>query len=146
MRATAAEDGGHIAVAAAVVERADHEFGDAAVGVKIAVDERGGFFLRDAEALGETERALAVDDAEVDGFGAAALGGGDFVERDAEDLAGDERVDVVVAFEGGAHGGVLRVVGQDAELDLRVVGGQEFPGFTWPLSETRIRVWRDAAT
>ena len=49
------------------------------------------------------------------------------LERHAEDLAGDERVDVVVAFEGGAHGGVLRVVGEDAQLDLRVVGGEQLP-------------------
>ena len=87
----------------------------------------GGFFLRDAEAFGEAEGALAVDDAEVDGFGAAALGGGDFVERHAEDLAGDDRVDVFVAVEGGAHRCVLRVVGQDAQLDLRVVGGEQLP-------------------
>ena len=67
--AAAAEDRGDVAFAAAVVERVDHEFGDAAVGVEVAVDERGRFFLRDAEALGQAEGALAVDHAEVDGFG-----------------------------------------------------------------------------
>ena len=90
MAAAAAEDRGDVAFAAAVVERVDHEFGDAAVGGEVAVDEFGGFFLRDAQAFGEAEGALAVDDAEVDGFGAAALGGSDFVERNAEDLAGDD--------------------------------------------------------
>ena len=83
-RAAAAEDRGDVAFAAAFVERFDHEFGDAAVGGEVAVDERGGFFLRDAEAFGEAEGALAVDDAEVDGLGAAALGGRDFGERNAE--------------------------------------------------------------
>ena len=48
-------------------------------------------------------------------------------ERHAEHLAGDERVDVFVALERRAHRRVFRIVGQDAQLDLRVVGRQQLP-------------------
>src|SRR5262249_28898547 len=125
--ATAAKDRGDVAVAAAAVERVDHELGYAAIGFEVPVDERGGFFVRNAEAFRESKGALAINDAEVDRLGAGTLGGSDFRKRDAEDLAGDERVDVVVAFEGSAHGGVVGVVRKDTELDLRIIGAEQLP-------------------
>ena len=125
--AAAAEDRGDVAVAAAFVERVDHELGDAAVGGEIAVDERGGFFLRDAEALGEAERALAVDDAEVDGLGAAALGRRTSPSGTPKTWLATS-VWMSSSRSKAAHiDGVLRIVGQDAQLDLRVVGGEQLP-------------------
>ena len=47
--------------------------------------------------------------------------------RDAVHLAGDELVDVFVAGEGVAERRVAGAVGEDAQLDLRVVGGQQQP-------------------
>ncbi len=74
---------------------------------------------------GEAEGADAVDDAEVDGLGAGA---GFFVHRggvDFEDLRGGEGVDVFAGAVGVEEQRVLRKVGHEAELDLRVVRGHE---------------------
>ena len=62
--AAAAEDGGDKAFAAAAIERVDHEFGDAAIGFEVAVDEGGGFFLRDAKAFRKAEGALGIGETE----------------------------------------------------------------------------------
>ena len=102
--AAAAEDGGYVALLAALDENVAEEFFDAGVAVEVSVDEFGGLGLFDVEHFGEAERALAVDHAEIDGLGDAALGGVHFVEGDAVDLAGDAGVDVFVALEGGAKG------------------------------------------
>ena len=50
---------------------------------------------------------------------------GDLLERHAEDLGGDELVNVAVLGERGLQGLVAAEVGEHAELDLRVVGGEQ---------------------
>ena len=47
--------------------------------------------------------------------------------RNAEDPGGHHAVDVVIEREGPAEGRVAREVGQDPQLDLRIVGCQEPP-------------------
>ena len=73
----------------------------------------------------EPEGREAVDDAEVDGLGAAAVLGVDFAGGHAEDLRGGEGVDVVAAAVGLDQQRVGGEVGEQAQLDLRVVGGEQ---------------------
>ena len=98
---------------------------DALVALEVGFDVGLGDLLVDVELRGEAEGADAVDDAEVDGLGAGAgllvHGGG----VDAEDLGGGEGVDVLAGAVGVEQQRVLREVGHEAELDLRVVGGHE---------------------
>ena len=93
----------------------------AAVGGDVGV----GLFLGDFEDLGEAEAGLAVDDAEVDGLGDGAHIRGDLVLGDGVEFGGDHAVDVAVGGEGFEEGGFAAVVGQHAEFDLGVVGGDE---------------------
>src|SRR5690606_20250940 len=60
-----------------------------------------------------------------DHLGSVALLTGDLVEGDLVDLRGDGAVDVLPFAESGDEGRVLREVREDAQLDLRVVGGDE---------------------
>ena len=92
---------------------------------EIGVDDVGGLGARDGEALAEAEGGDAVDDAEVHHLRGAAHVGGDVLRLDDEDLGGGDGVDVRVVLEGLDHGGVLRERGHHAELDLRVVAGEQ---------------------
>ena len=98
---------------------------DAGILREIAVDERLRVGARDAEPLRKSERGDAVADAVVDHLGLVALRLGDVRERQAEDLGGGGAVDVLAAGERLEQAGVLRERGEDAQLDLRVVGGEE---------------------
>ena len=75
-------------------------FFHAAVAREIGVDELCGFFLFDAELLGEAERGKTVNDAEVDGFGGAAMLGGLRQGADAENFLSGARVNVLAGSEG----------------------------------------------
>src|SRR5699024_8228496 len=77
---------------------------------------------RDPQVLREAEGTLAVHDAKVDGLGRRAQPGGDLRQGDAVDLGGGAAVDVLPAAEGRLHVLVPGDVGQDAQLDLAVVG------------------------
>ena len=72
---------------------------------------------------------LAVDDAEVHGLGVAALLGRDHQRRDAEDFGGGAGVDVFAVAEGFDQHRVARHVRQQAQLDLRIVGDDQFPAW-----------------
>ena len=109
------------------LERPGDEGVDAGVFLEVGLDERGGLGLGDPEPGGQAERAQAVDHAEVDRLGHPPLRRVDGRLGDVEDPGGDGGVDVVVLGEGPDQRRVARVVGQDAELDLRVVGRQERP-------------------
>ena len=75
--AHASEEGAHKTIAADLVERSVDEGSDPLVALEVTVNIMAGLVLGNAELGGETERRDAIDDAEVDGFGAAA---GLFVE------------------------------------------------------------------
>ena len=81
--------------------------------------------LRDAELVGEGERPHAVEDPEVDRLGPAPLVGRDEAGVDAEDLRRRGAVDVLAAAERLDERRVAREVGEEAQLDLRVVGRDE---------------------
>src|SRR5271165_973670 len=124
-RTDASEERGDLKLAARLLEGAVDELAHACVLFEVGVDEALGLFLVDADLLREPEGRESVDDAEVDGLGAAAVLGVNHKRRHAEDLRGGEGVDVVAAAVGFDQQRVGGEVGEQAELDLRVVGGEE---------------------
>ena len=86
---------------------------------------RSASLVRDPQLLAEAEGAHAVEDAEVDRLGRPPLLAGDQLGRDAEDDGGGGAVDVLPGGEGVDESLLVRDVGQDAQLDLAVVGDQQ---------------------
>jgi hypothetical protein len=77
-----------------------HVAGNAGITGEVAFDvslRRAAF---EAELAGEAEGAHAVDQAEVDALGDAALVGADFERRHAEDFAGRGAVHILALGEG----------------------------------------------
>ncbi len=93
----------------------------AAVGGDVGV----GLVLWNLQNLGEAEAGLAVDDAEVDGFGDGAHFGRHLLFRNAVQFGGDEAVDVAVGGEGFDEGLFTAIVSEHAQFDLRVIGGDQ---------------------
>jgi len=123
--ADAAEPGADELVAADGFEGAVDEGADAGVTLEVLFDVGAGLALVDAKLRGEAEGRDAVDDAEVDGLGAVARFFVELGDGDAEDLGGGEDVDVLAGAVGVDEERVLREVGHEAQLDLRVVCGEE---------------------
>ena len=80
-----------------------------------------GLISADADVLGQGELGNAIDNAEVDSLGMAALEGRDGFNGHAEDLAGRGGVNVVAAAESLLHSPVVCNVAQDPQFDLAVV-------------------------
>ena len=89
---------------------------------EIAVDELLGLARGRSELAGQGEGRGAVDDAEIDDLGPPPRL---FAGGLAEDEPGRLLVDVAVGEERFDQGRVARKVGQDAELDLGIVRGQQ---------------------
>ena len=121
--AAAAGDGFGVAQFFGGLDGGVHKVFDFWVLFPVGFDDFGGIGAGDGEALAEAEGGDAVDDAEVDHLGGAALVSGDFAAGDGEDFGGGFGVDVAVVSEGFDHGGVAGKGGHDAEFDLGVVGG-----------------------
>ena len=83
--------------------------------------------LLDAELLGQAKRREAVDDAEVDDLGDAAVLGRLRHGSDAEDFLRGARVDVLAGAKGFDEDRILGEMREDAQLDLRVIGGEQRP-------------------
>ena len=98
---------------------------DAGVARQVGINEVAAFLAAEARLLGNAVGAQAVDDAEVEDFGDAALFGVDLVHGGSEHLAGGGGVNVLAPAEGVQQGSVLGQVGQHAQFDLGVVGRQE---------------------
>ena len=81
--------------------------------------------LRNAELRGEPECRDAVDDAEVDGLGAPPHLGRHALDRHAEHLGRRHGVNVEPVREGLRQLRDVGDVGQHAQLDLAVVGGDQ---------------------
>ena len=94
---------------------------DPAVTLEVRLDEARGFGARDARLLGERAVPHAVDHAEVDGLRACPHLARDLVLRHSEDERRRPHVNVLVRPEGLDQPRVLRQVGEDAQLDLRIV-------------------------
>ena len=123
--AASSGDGFHVAFFFGAGDHAVHEGFYGGVLREVVFDNLGGLFARDAQALRETEGGDAVDDAEVDHFGFAAHVGGDVGECHAEDFGGGGGVDIFAIDEGLFHSFVAAEVRHNAQLNLRVVGGQQ---------------------
>ena len=92
---------------------------------EVRLDERLGLPSLDAEVLGEREGALPVEKGVVDHLRDAPLVVRAHRRERAEDLARGAVVDVLALHERVDERRVLREVGEDAQLDLAVVGGEE---------------------
>ena len=101
------------------------EFLHAAIAFEIFGDEFRGFFLVNAELLGEAEGGKAVNHAEIDDFGDAAMLAGLRERRDVENFLRGARVDVFAAAESFDQHGIVGKMSEDAQFDLRVVGGKQ---------------------
>ena len=73
--------------------------------------------------------AHAVNQAEVDGFGVAALLAAHVFGGDAEHFGGGAAVHVFAVFKGFEQGFVAAQVRHDAQFDLRIVGRHDFAAF-----------------
>ena len=95
--------------------------------LEIGVDERRRVSHREVQTLRQSRRTDAVDHAEVDRLGGPAHRLGDVLTLYVENLFGNERVHVAILGEGLLQLEVAAKVGQQAQLDLRIVGGQQQP-------------------
>ena len=96
-----------------------------------------GFDVQAFDAASQSLRGNAVDDAEVDRLGVATLIARDLVERDVEDFGGDGAVNIFVLLERFHQRRLFGEMGEDAQLDLRIVGGhQHVIGFAGDEGET----------
>ena len=118
----AAKYGFDIALFFGLLARALHIGLHAGVAFEIALDvvARGG--VVNAQCLGQAKAAHAIDEAEVDDFGVAALFAADLFGRYAKDFGGGGTVNVGAGFKRPDKGGIFADVGHDAQLNLAVVG------------------------
>src|SRR6266550_1704924 len=123
--AAAAEDGLDVAVLPGGGDSAIEPGADAREPGEVRADELLRFLLGDAELAGEGERPLTVDRAEIDRLGARAHLGRDLVLRHAEDDRRGLAMDVAPLLERLHERRVPREGGEQAQLDLRVVGRQQ---------------------
>src|SRR5678816_817323 len=78
-----------------------------------------------AELAREPERRHAIDQAEIDYLRIAALFTAHLGRRHAEDFRGCRAMYVLAGSEGLHQARVLRDMGHDAELHLRIIGGDD---------------------
>src|SRR6185437_15340106 len=97
---TSAEHRLDVAFAARLLARALHVTAYTRVAREVQVDVILGRAARHAELTRQAEGRHAVDEAEVDGLGRAALIGRDRLERQAEYLRGGRLMDVAILREG----------------------------------------------
>ena len=95
---------------------------DAGEAREIGLDVLARLAALDAELVGEPEGRDAVDDAEIDRLGAAPHVGRHALDRHAEHLARRHGVDVEALLERILQRLDVGDVGEDAQLDLAVVG------------------------
>src|SRR5689334_16417897 len=95
--------------------------------LEIPLDEFLGFGVCDLELAGEGVRPLAVNRCEIDRLRPGTHLLRHLLERDIEDEGRCLPVNVAAGTEGLNERGIIREMRQQAQLDLRVVGGNERP-------------------
>ena len=125
--APAAQQRHHVAALAPVGQRAVDEGAHQRVRGEVRLDVALRLLLVDLGGLRQPERRDAVEDGVVRALGDRALQRGHLARRHLEHLARRPRVDVLAALERLDDGRLAREVREDAQLDLRVVGGHEPP-------------------
>ena len=101
------------------------------VGGEVLVDEFFRLCSAHLHALCQSEGGDAVDDAEIGGFCLSSLVGSDVFNRHLIHLCSSGTMDVVAFYKGLNHVGVATQMCHDSELDLGVVGGEEFASWLW---------------
>src|SRR5262249_30770315 len=128
-RPPASEQARRVAVALRLLDRALDEVLHVREAREVRVDVLLRLLAWDLEVLREAERGDPVDDAEVDHLRHRALRRRQLRRLDAEHLDRGRRVDVLAALEGLAELRLAGDVGEDAQLDLRVVRREQLvPG------------------
>src|SRR5207248_10803075 len=84
-----------------------------------------GFALLDAELLRQAEGRESVNNSEIYDLGIAAVLWGDHERRHIEHLRGGKGVNVIAPTEGFDQQFILGKVGEQAKLDLRIIGGKQ---------------------
>ena len=128
----ATEQGFDVALLAGLLAGAFHIAQHARVAGEVAVNVSLRLLAIDTDLFGQTKGTHAVDQAEVDGLGAAALVGGDLLQVHAEYLGSGCAVHIEIMAEGVQQTGILCQMRHDPQLDLRVVRRQQF-----------VALWRD---
>ncbi len=121
----AAEDGLDVALVVREFLGRVHVVADAGEALEVGRDVLARLLLGNAELGGEAESGNAVDDAEVDRLGAAADFARHVLDGNAEHLGCGHGVDVEVVCERLLQLRDVGDVGEHAQFDLRVVGGDE---------------------
>ena len=119
------EQRGHVALLPRRLADVEHVAADPAVGREVGVDELLRVLAADPGPARQPEVAHPVGEPEVDHLGHRPLVGGDVLGRLAEHPGGGLAVDVGLALERVAEVLVAAHVGEDPELDLAVVGGDQ---------------------
>src|SRR5579884_119564 len=123
--ATTAEEGGDITLLRGGPQHLVDEALDAVIALKVAVDVALRLELGDAEVGRKPERADPVDDAEIHRLRDPAHLGSNRVFGKVEELDRRAGVDIFAGAERFDQHRVLRHVGQDAQLNLIVIGGEK---------------------
>src|SRR5262249_58172861 len=89
---------------------------------EIGVDEAFGFAGFDPEVLRKPERGEAVDDPEVYDLRLTAVVRCNHQRGHSKDLRGGEGVDVIATAERFDQQRVVREMGEQSKLDLRIIG------------------------
>ena len=96
---TAAVERFHETVVMGLFADVVHVFQHAGVTLEITIDIFLGLIATHIQLAGEPERRHAVNQSEIDGFGAAALVAGDVVDGHAKDLGSRRPVNVLALFK-----------------------------------------------
>ena len=121
----AAKQGLHALLAARLFQHAVNVAADAGIFFKVCVDKLFRLALLDAQLLRQPEGREPVDNAKVHRLGAAAVFGVNQHGRHAKDLRSRERMNVIAAAESLRQQRVFREMRQQAQLDLRIVSGEQ---------------------
>src|SRR3546814_17876689 len=116
----AAKQGFDEAAFARAMAGAVHEVTDPRITAEEAFDVVLRFAARDAELARQTERRHAVDQAEVDRLGVAALVATDLIERQAEDFSGGCLVTVAAIAQPRLHARIAGNILHPPHFHLRL--------------------------
>ena len=121
----ASQQGLDVAKLSPLLQRFVHVAADLRVARPVQLDELGGLGLRQSRIACQAVAAHPVEHTKVDGLGQAPGVGVHLLDGHSHDLGGGGGVDVLTRFERGDKALLLGHVGQQPQLYLRVVGGEE---------------------
>src|SRR6185503_12008249 len=122
---TPTEDSFDISALAAITLGVFDIVANAGKALEVSADIVACLFARNVELIGETEGRYAIDDAEVDGLGAAAHKRIHSGNRHAEHLARGHGVNIEPFGKGFAKLRYFGDMGEDPQLDLAIVSADQ---------------------